>query len=965
MLSVIPTSLVSAAPVDQRSRTAASDQVVLPDASTLVDQGRGGRSWSDRVEAAPPVSAPQAPNAVNIVATKRDAVVNDVDGDGRADPGDTLRYTVVITNSGDTDATSVVFNDTIDDNTVLSGTIKSTPLARNDAYTAVGNMRIALAAGSGVLANDNDPDGSPISVVISTTTSANGGNVAANADGSFTYNPPPGFEGADTFTYTIQDTDGNQNSATVTVTVSGMIWFINNNAGACSSGCDGRLTTPFTTLAAFAASNNGTGNNPAANDNIFVYESATAYTGGVTLLNGQRLIGQDATNNLSAITGLTPPAYSDPLPGMNTGGAATTLANSGGNGITVASNNTLRGLTVGNTTGAGISGTSFGTLTIGTAGSPDVTISDSGQALSLNTGTLAAVLTSITSSGGTNNIALTSVGGSLTSGSTTLSNATGVGLSVSTSSAALNLGNTAVTSSGGTGISLSGNAGSLTFADLDIAPDANQRALHATNNTGALIATSGTIATSNGIAVEVVGPSSASRTPLNLQLTSVSANGGMSGIILSNTSVTGSPGGFTIAGSGGTCSTAGNCTGGAIQNSTGVGISLVNANNVSLTRLFIGSTGGHGISGSGMADSTGGARPTFEIRNSRLTSPGDADNETAMFFGNSLAPGNNTGRLVMADTIVEQFEENGLEVYNNSGILVIDVTGTLSGLTDSTTKFDDNSDVHGQQGIMATAAGTAVLTFNVSGVYFNNIEFVALDARAEGSVAVIDVNWTGNVSINGGGPDNFPAGGGFQIVQDKGGSSTFDILNNNIRDLQGDGIVIIADGPTQGRINNNAVSGSLVGDGVRIDTEQLPGEGNSFTVTIQVQGNNIGNDATFPGIGDDGIQILHRDGTKTLNLTVENNTIANTVSEAIRYFTDADVSDGALQPKSFVRFAGNTFTNTISDSVVLDTAVPTGTMTTLLTLFPEDPSRFVAIARQTGIDGLGPHKALLVQADDQ
>jgi hypothetical protein len=38
-----------------------------------------------------------------------------------------------------------------------------------------------------------------------------------------------------------------------------MIWFVNNNAGACASACDGRLTHPFTTLAAFNGINNGRG----------------------------------------------------------------------------------------------------------------------------------------------------------------------------------------------------------------------------------------------------------------------------------------------------------------------------------------------------------------------------------------------------------------------------------------------------------------------------------------------------------------------------------------------------------------------------------------------------------------------------------------------------------------------------------------------------------------------------------
>ncbi len=56
-----------------------------------------------------------------ITATKTDALAvgGDNDGDGQADPGDTLEYTVIITNSGITSATNVVFSDTIDSNTTL------------------------------------------------------------------------------------------------------------------------------------------------------------------------------------------------------------------------------------------------------------------------------------------------------------------------------------------------------------------------------------------------------------------------------------------------------------------------------------------------------------------------------------------------------------------------------------------------------------------------------------------------------------------------------------------------------------------------------------------------------------------------------------------------------------------------------------------------------------------------------
>src|SRR5262249_55742002 len=148
---------------------------------------------------------------------------------------------------------------------------------------------------------------------ISSTNCASCNNVTINADGSFSYNPPVGFTGADTFTYTVNDATGKSGTGTVTVNVSGMVWFINNNAAACTtftlvSGC-GRLTNPFSTLAAFQAVNDGGAGpptHPKANDNIFIFESASGYTGPVTLLSGQKLIGQDSTSTLQTITGLTP-----------------------------------------------------------------------------------------------------------------------------------------------------------------------------------------------------------------------------------------------------------------------------------------------------------------------------------------------------------------------------------------------------------------------------------------------------------------------------------------------------------------------------------------------------------------------------------------------------------------------------------------------------------------------------------
>ena len=89
----------------------------------------------------------------SISVSKTDAIIGD-DGDGKADPGEIIEYTVTIPNVG-TDATGVAFTDTIDANTTLvGGSLAVSPIAINESYTATRNLSISIAAGSGVQAND-------------------------------------------------------------------------------------------------------------------------------------------------------------------------------------------------------------------------------------------------------------------------------------------------------------------------------------------------------------------------------------------------------------------------------------------------------------------------------------------------------------------------------------------------------------------------------------------------------------------------------------------------------------------------------------------------------------------------------------------------------------------------------------------------------------------------------------------
>lgn len=166
-----------------------------------------------------------------MTADNNDTLVTDVDGDGRVDPGDTIQYTVTINNSAGVgvgnDALGVTFSETLsNDTTLVGGSLNASPIAANDTFSVTGNLQIQVPDGvSDLLANDIDPDTNSNAGLMASggTTSAQGGNVTINANGSFSYNPPPGFEGTDTFTYTVTDAGGATNTATITFNVSGMI----------------------------------------------------------------------------------------------------------------------------------------------------------------------------------------------------------------------------------------------------------------------------------------------------------------------------------------------------------------------------------------------------------------------------------------------------------------------------------------------------------------------------------------------------------------------------------------------------------------------------------------------------------------------------------------------------------------------------------------------------------------------
>jgi hypothetical protein len=95
---------------------------------------------------------------------------------------------------------------------VTVGPVQDPPRTGNDNYVYEINTALTVAA-PGVLANDVDPDGDPLTAVLFDV--PRHGQLMFNANGSFTYLPDTDFRGRDSFVYKSDDGNGNRVAATV------------------------------------------------------------------------------------------------------------------------------------------------------------------------------------------------------------------------------------------------------------------------------------------------------------------------------------------------------------------------------------------------------------------------------------------------------------------------------------------------------------------------------------------------------------------------------------------------------------------------------------------------------------------------------------------------------------------------------------------------------------------------------
>jgi len=842
--------------------------------------------------------------------------------------GGTIHYTETVSNSAvigaGNEALLLQITHGLDPNlTIVPGSLNISPLAFDDNFTAIGNTQL-FVNGTGaitgttpsrgmvgnILANDlefaND-QGVMDTFTLTTTgtfTTSGGGSVTVNSDGTFVYTPGAGFTGNDTFTYTIRDdgidgiagnADDLTGTGTVNIAVANKVWYVDSAAG---TNGDGRSNTPFNTLASVT----GATGLDAAGDIIYLHSSATDYTGGMGLLANQTLIGGGSALVVAGYT-------------LKNAGAAPQIVNSGGNGVTLNSGNTLTGFKVGTTSGTGILGASVGALTV-----DNVLINTTGAALSLTSGSFSGtgftsvtgksiLLNGITSTGtinlgsgalSNNSGDIFSVVNGATAGITytgSITAASGAGHSVSiTGKTGGTVALSGAISDSGTGLLFSSNTGAtINLTGGVVASTGANKAFSATGGgTINVTGSSNTLTTTSGTALEIVNTTIGTS---GVTFQSISSNGAAKGLILNNTGT----GAFTLTGTGTTDN-----SGGTIQNASTRGVEIINASNISISNLrLINASTTDGtvddlttttsnaaislntvssitltnvdISGTNQQGINGNTVSGFSFINGTITGAGDGVEEGAIKMRGL------TGVATISGSDFSFSAAETLEIVNTTGSLTLNVNNS--------TFRDTQSSGVGGTGIQLRNSGTATGIVNVTNSSFLRIRTVGINVQALGnSLADVDIS-TSTLD---------PGTGtmiGIDLAADNSATLKFNIQNNTkIWSRNGPAVNIFGDNNAvvDGRINNNPdirvlsnVAGSQVGSAVRANLNK------SSVGRLEVKSNviNIGSDDSGIDISAIGETTNTAGGTVDATITGNNITIGNTSAYGIVLIAASNAGD--------------------------------------------------------------------------
>ncbi len=873
--------------------------------------------------------------------------------------------------------------------TITVNEVNQNPVATDSAFDATGNVGIDVLAGSGLLIGSSDPDLPPqvLSTTSETVATSGGGSATIASDGSFTYTPAAGFTGDDTFSFTVTDGDAGSDTGTATISVSDMIWFIDNSNTVAG---DGTLSSPFDAVSGFEAA---TG--PVAGDCIYVDETGSGdYSAPLTLLDNQMLVGKGASAPIDIECGITLAANSNTLPATNGNRPVVSNNTDTVSLITLALNNRLTGLNLnqGSVTTPGLTGSDVGSLMVdqvsalGAGGAIQVLVSGSFGS-GVNFDTLQCNTTDQPC------IQLNGVSGSMgiLSGGTGISNS-GNQPAINISGGSVSFvypGNITGNGSAGTIRVVGHNTGTLGFTgnvnatngvstafDLDDFGAISFSGGITINNTSG----NGLVAVNSGT-IEITGPANQVTTNTGTAVTianstigaggvtfqSVSVDGAVSGIVLLHTGA----GSFTVTGDG---SKARNASGGTIQNTTQDGIQLTNASNVTLQSLSLLNVGDS-------SDSSNGGN-TLASNDHAIQSEGGSDIVlSGVHIQNPAAGGWEAVNLGGSNSIDS---DSLIERVDSSNMQALEVRNTSTDMTQFTidnSQISDQASSNGSTYVQFNGFGTSVMTVTVTDSVFENIFGQALAVNADesgitvtsitGSVfrdalpgtigvgvsggiggisisasqnAVHDFNIDGNTFFDLGRP--LVNGGLINIQGIAGFGKTLDgVINNNdidrvgftldtgtdtsggyrVIDLVTENNIIFLDG----EITNNSI------DETGREAIFVSSRGMSVDFDASIINNVLGQASTIGRSEREAIEILSEESS-IMRMIVDNNLVHGNAD--FNQIVDVDAENTSVMN---ISFTNNTVTNTLfGPEIVVDTEDATSSLCMAFTGNTADEAEF-------------------------
>jgi hypothetical protein len=367
-------------------------------------------------------------------------------------------------------------------------------------------------------------------------------------------------------------------------------------------------------------------------------------------------------------------------------------------------------------------------------------------------------------------------------------------------------------------------------------------------NPGATGAAVNTLTTTTGVALNVASTTIGSN---NLEFRSISSNGAASGITLTNT---GASGGLKVKGDGGGSN---NGSGGTIQNTTGAAIVLDNTDAVSLGYLNLVNPGADGIR---ITDING-----FTLNRSTIDDSAGGSNDKAIDIGDFTTGTPVNGTITLSNDVIGpaagSSPHDSLAVGISTGTSTWSITGTTFRRTGNAAI---NMEARGSSTVTAmvdgsTFAGAGSAT-SARGVFVNNLDdAVTMLFTIQGSTFT---NNNIHIDMN------------QQNDTDPVGSETFRILNNTLTGANSHAINVFAAAGTFAGSFTGTISGNTIGNGGVASSGSAIGNG----IRVNING---GSDATMLLNGNTirqtpngrGIEIIGRNGTGGLDVTVTNNDV--------------------------------------------------------------------------------------------